>query len=121
MRRLTDSLPGMLVAALVLFARLVAPAMAMPNDFGGPAIPICHAAASGKAPGSTDHPGQHECLLCPACHLVAHAALPMPASPGVPVPTLAAIGIAAPLPPATGPPSAIRATAQPTGPPSLSA
>lgn len=121
MRRLTAGLPGMLLPAIMLFARLVAPAVAMPNAVGGPVIPICHSDASGEAPGSTDHSSQYDCLFCPACHLVSHAALPVPASPGVPLPTMVAIGIAAPLPPASGPPSPIRTTAQPTGPPSISA
>lgn len=121
MRRFTKGLPGIVLATLILFARLLAPAMAMPSDIGGPLIPICHSGASGEAPGSTDHPAQHDCLLCPACHLVSHAVLPMPMIPGVPLPAVSPIGLAAPLPPPTGPPIQVRTVAQPTGPPALSA
>ena len=129
MRRRVGGMPGMLMAALLLVARLIAPLTAMPapasaaDTFALVALQtICHAEAPDDR---TDHghpqaPAQHPCLLCPACHLISHAAVPAPDGPAVrpPAPTL--IGLAAPLPPATGPPDRPRTVAQPTGPPTLS-
>ena len=122
MRRFANGMPCVLLAALVLFARLAAPAMAMPSaDPAGLSLgTICH----GGDPAQPDRPTQPDhgdCLLCPACHLAAHAALPTPTAPAVPPPRLVATGVGAPLPPATGPPARHRSTAQPTGPPALSA
>jgi hypothetical protein len=117
----------MLVAALMLVARLIAPASAMPS----PASPadlavaaalqtICH----GGLPDAPDQPVRgpvhHDCLLCPACHLLAHAAIPLSSEPALPVPVARWIGAEATLPPATGPPERPRLVAQPTGPPTLS-
>ena len=130
MRRLVGGMPGMLVAALMLVARLIGPVTAMPtpanaaDSVAQAALQaICHAEAPD---GRTDHgprqaPAHHDCLLCPACHFLSHAIVPAPGGPAVrpPAPTL--IGLAAPLPPATGPPERPRPVAQPTGPPTLSA
>ena len=115
----------MLLATLLLFAQMLAPAMALQLRSADPAgqlalQTICHTDAPG-APGAPAHPVQRDCLLCPACHLGSQVALPTPTVPPVPPsPATAAIDIGAPLPPATGPPSRFRATAQPTGPPTLS-
>ena len=115
----------MLLAALLLLARLIAPApgmaMPLPTDQVELALQIiCHADAP-AAPDGPSQPDHTDCQLCPACHLASHAAFPTPTTPAVPPPPVEAISIGAPLPPATGPPSRVRATAQPTGPPSLSA
>lgn len=129
MRRLVRGMPGMLVAALVLLARLIAPATAtvVPANAADPFAlaalqTLCHAAApndpTDHAPGPV--PAQHDCFLCPACHLASHAALPAPAGPVLAAPALMPAGLAVLLPPATGPPSRARAVAQPTGPPTLS-
>lgn len=133
-------MPRMLLAVLALFARLVAPAMAMPPAaFPGAASPaaspgaaaltafaICHAGpADDAADAATDEPGlKHEtppadCLLCPVCHLAGQALFPVPGGPAMELPGLLGVSLAAPLPPATAPPARPRAAAQPTGPPRL--
>ena len=113
----------MLLATLLMVARLIAPAMAMPLPAADPVElalqTICHADGPGP-PGAPAQPDHTDCLLCPACHLVAHAALPAPGPLLLP-PSVMAVGVSAPLPPATGPPSRVRTPAQPTGPPALSA
>jgi len=114
-------MPGMLLASLLLFSRLIAPVAAMPapvpHGIAALALQtICH----GDGPGQTDQSDHRDCLVCPACHLVSHAVLPTPVAP-TPLPPFTVIAVAAPLPPATGPPSRVRATAQPTGPPDRSA
>ncbi len=126
-RRRVGGIACMLLAALLLFARLSSPSMAMPGlanatDLVAAALQtICHAgpldgggADHGQLPGS-DH---GDCQLCPTCHLVGQLALPAPAGGVIPAPALTVIGLAAPLPPAMGPPGRPRLAAQPTGPPS---
>jgi hypothetical protein len=118
-------MPCMLFATLLLLARLIAPApgmaMPLPTDQVELALQIiCHADAP-AAPDGPSQPDHTDCQLCPACHLASHAAFPTPTTPAVPPPPVVVIDIGAPLPPATGPPSRARVTAQPTGPPSLSA
>ena len=123
MRRLANGMPCMLLAALLLFARLVGPAMATPSTDPAGLLAlqaICHTDAPGQ-PGEPVQSDHSDCLLCPACHLVSHAAFPTPAVPAVPPPPVVAIDVGEALPPATGPPSRIRTAAQPTGPPTLSA
>jgi len=134
MRRLIGGMPSVLLAVLLVLARLLAPAMAMPSAGSDVAAfdhlvrqAICHvtsdeAGAPAKEVPAKEMPTGHgECPACPACHIAAAAVLPVPAGPHLPVPTLLAIGLSAPLPPATGPPLCTRAAAQPTGPPHLSA
>ena len=116
--------PGMVLAVLVLFARLVA-AAPMPAADGADAVAraalqtICHHGPDG---GAGDHgpvpAGPHEgCVLCPACHLLAHAAVPVPGGLVVP-PRRLLVGAVAALPPATGPPPGrFRPVPAPTGPP----
>ena len=121
MAGLAKGMPGMLLALLLLFSRLIAPVAAMPAPVphGIDALAlqtICH----GDGPGQTDPSDHRDCLLCPACHLVSQAVLPTPVA-SAPLPPSTDIAVAAPLPPATGPPSRVRATAQPTGPPRHSA
>lgn len=132
----------LLLAALWLVARLAAPVQAMPAQLAGSgpgfgADPvarmmlqaICHADGSrqaasegavdgqGPAPAAPMPSGHADCLLCPACHLVSHAAVPLPGTPALPPAPQRLAGWAAPLPPATGPPPRKRTAAQPTGPP----
>ena len=126
MRGLSNGVPGLLLAVLLLFSRLVGPAMALPVISTDPlssliAQTICHTDGLNGAPAPADHSDHHSCLLCPACHLVSHAALPVPVGPTVPLPTVVTISVRAFLPPAQAPPSRIRTAAQPTGPPTLSA
>ncbi len=118
-------MPCLLIAVLVLLGRLIAPASAMPD----PANPvaaitlqsICHAASGGGTDGApAQSPAEHQCLVCPACHLVAHASIPMPGGPELQPPTTMPVGTAALIPPATGPRIRARAVAQPTGPPTAS-
>jgi len=132
----------LLLAALWLVARLAAPVQAMPAQPAGPDVgfgadpvarimlqAICHAdgsrqAASQDAPDGQDPApaapvpsGHADCLLCPACHLVSHAAVPLPGTPVLPSALRSLAGWEAPLPPATGPPPRKRTAAHPTGPP----
>lgn len=114
-----------MLALLVLFARLVA-ASPMPAANEADAVAraalhtICHAAPDGdRAPDHHPAPdGSHDgCLLCPACHLLAHAAVPVPGGLALLAPQAVPVGAAAPLPPATGPPGRFRPVPHPTGPP----
>lgn len=138
-RRLLSGVPCAFLAMVLVLARLLAPAIAMPQT----AVPqtvmpqtgaalavfdrlareaICHAAPEGSGGPAREAPAGHgDCLLCPACHLVAAAALPTSAGPGLPLPRLAPIGLVAPPPSATGPPPARRFATPPTGPPARSA
>ena len=135
-RRRVGGMPCMLLALLVLFARLVAPVMAMPpatSPTASPAGPgvaalaafaICHAGpADDAADGATGEPGlKHEtppadCLLCPVCHIAGQALFPAPGGPAMEPPGLLGVSLAAPLPPATAPPARPRAAAPPAGPP----
>ena len=126
MRNLANGMPCMLLAALLLFARLVAPVMAMPIATDDPLSSwvqqtICHSDAPDAPPSRSDHSDHRDCLLCPACHLASHAVLPQPVGPAVPPPTAVPISVATPLPPATRPTHQVRTAAQPTGPPDRSA
>lgn len=128
-RRLTGGMPGMLLAALVLLARLVVPPAALAGTAGAADAlsalalrTVCHAGPQdqgppdrGQAP-ATDHGA---CQLCPSCHLTGLPLLPAPGGAEVVPPARALIGLAAPPPPATGPPGRPRRVAQPTGPPTL--
>lgn len=127
-RRLVGSVPCALLAVLLVLLRLLAPAAAMPQ--ADPALAefdrvaresICHASSGDAGGPAGEAPGDHvDCLQCPACHLVS-AALPMPNGPAVPAPVAVAVPLAAAPPPATGPPGRVRGSAQPTGPPAVSA
>lgn len=111
--------PGMVLALLVLFARLVAAGpMPVGPDFDALALrTICHAGPPGE-PGAPHAPGGHDaCLLCPACHLLSHAAVPLPAGPLLRPPVRIARAVAVPMPPSTGPPGRFRPVPAPTGPP----
>jgi hypothetical protein len=117
------SMSIMLLAVLVLLARLLGPALpgvAIDKLAGGPALVICHAVGDdAPAPSPAKHTHEHDCQLCPACHLAALAAIIPPATTvSVPV-AIAVAGQAAPLPPTTGPPHAGRLAARPTGPPTI--
>ncbi|HEY0206891.1 MAG TPA: hypothetical protein VGC15_22405 [Acetobacteraceae bacterium] len=126
------SIPGLLLAALALLS-LVALRPAMPDQaapsvpglqaspFGG--VPICHADTPGSHNGTEPSGHAHHgmaCALCPACHVLAAAAV-LP-DPGTPSPAPPAVPAArhALLPALCGPPAAaVRAATYPTGPPSL--
>ena len=110
----------MVLALLVLFARLVAAAPAMPV----PAVDalalrtICHAGPGEPvAPQDPAGHGHEGCLVCPACHLLAHAAVPVPAGPLLRPPSRVVLAVLAPVPPATGPPGRFRPVPASTGPP----
>ena len=130
-RKLVGGMPCMLLAALLIFARLVSPSMGMPVPAADPESAasaalqvICHSGSSDDAStpkGSSHQPGQEDCLFCPACHLVTQAAIPAPSDPIGGRPTLHLIARAAPVPPSTGPPTQpLRVATHPTGPPFLS-
>ncbi len=112
-------MPCMLLAALLLFARLIAPSLAM--ERADPALQaICHTVPSDHLPAQGDGSDHRDCLLCPACHLVTQAALPAREGPAPPRPSAVAIGIGTASPPSIAPPSRVRSAAQPTGPPAAS-
>ena len=130
------SMPHMLLAVLVLMIRLTTPLLPMSVDepirlpTGSLAAllgeqPICHAGAAtddtpDQAPANHPLGHEHDCGLCPICHLVA---APMLISRGVAA-LVAPIVIdrirQALLPPATGPPQQPRTAAQPRAPPAPS-
>jgi hypothetical protein len=127
------SLPRVLLIVLVLAIRLTASSLPMP--FAGPAdgpfggiladAAICHTADSGDAlPGHapSPHPAghEHDCGLCPICHVMATPALLPLAAVALPPPLIPREGRQALLPPATGPPAVLRAAASPRGPPASS-
>ena len=124
MRRLARGMPSMLLAALLLFARLIAPAAATPGAPAGIAQlalqTLCHGGAAGdQAPEQV--PGQHDCLLCAACCAASQAAIPSPPAPLLLAPRLTSIGQAPPPALADAPRPRPRRVAQPTGPPTPSA
>ena len=107
----------MLLAALLSLARLIAPAIAMPAPDPIEQIvlqSLCHGEPADQRDPA---PARHDCLLCPACHLVAQLAIPAPAGPALRIPTHGLIAPAAPPPDSTGPPSRKRGVPPPTGPP----
>jgi hypothetical protein len=113
-------MPIMLLAMLVLVARLLGPGIALDRLAGGPALVICHAVSDdAPSPGPAKHSHEHDCQLCPACHLAALAAIIPPHTAIAVCVALAAAAPAAPPPPATGPPHAGRLAARPTGPPTI--
>lgn len=111
----------MLLAAVLLVARLMAPAAAMPANPGDAIEQIALHSLCHDGPAHEPDPGKlpshHDCLLCPACHLLSLPALSPAGGPALHKPTPRLIGLATPLPPATGPPPRPRTVAQPTGPP----
>ena len=126
------SIFGMLMAVLALLGHVAfgsaVPAQAAPGILGLSAspfgdIPICRSGApdpadNGAPTGHTHHGTQ--CALCPACHVLAAAAvLPVP-TPTVAPPLAAPAGRRPLLPPARGPPATVvLAATYPTGPPRL--
>ena len=126
-RREIGGMLRVLLAALLLLSQVIAQAAAMPvGSSSADAVEhlalqtLCHGAPSDdKTPAPI--PAHHDCLLCPACHLAGHALVVNSGSPVVFPPVLAFIGLAAPPPASTGPPPRYRGSAQPTGPPAISA
>jgi hypothetical protein len=110
----------LLLTLMALTAQLaggasVPPAVFVSADAVG--VPICH---GGEEPVDTPAP-QHsdDCLLCPMCLAVVGPSVLLPAGAAVlPIPSVRAIGLAAPPPQATAPPSAFRLSSQPRAPPS---
>ena len=115
MRNLTRGAPGLWLAALFLVVRLLASSMAMATPAPTDAAGFCHSGLDENAPAH-----EHSCLVCPACHIVSHVALPTPAPTALPTILGGDIGRAAAPPPSTGPPRQPRVAAHPTGPPSAS-
>jgi hypothetical protein len=116
----------LLVAALVLMARLLAPDMAFaasaPTDLATLlGAEICHADGTvpDKAPAAPGHHA-HDCLLCPACHLSAQLAIPVATAVPIATGAVTLVNHAAMAPPTTGPPAQPRVADQPTGPPAVS-
>lgn len=118
----------LLLAVLMLVARLFDPGLSAAHAYAAPATgaglegaAICWAGDTRDAlagPHPSESPAhEHDCLLCPACQLAGQAALT--AADGIvplPVMTLQPRP-AAPSPAATGPPHPARVAARPTGPP----
>lgn len=120
MRRHVRGVRPLLVAALVLMARLIAPAAAMPvaaDPWAGAAL--CAAAGSPHDP-SPHAPAPHDCLQCSNCHLAAQPAWDVPGGPGLQIPWPRLTPAAVPPVRARGPPFLSQRTAQPTGPPAIS-
>lgn len=126
------SVLGLLMAVLALLGQIAfgsaMPAQAaaqVPNLLASPLgdIPICHSGAPGMAddgaPVDHAHHGM-QCALCPACHVLAAAAVLPVLTSAVPAP-LATLAARQELPPpARGPPAAaVLAATYPTGPPCL--
>ena len=128
-------LPRVLVAVLVLLTQWATGPLVLSQGrpaaqaeaaalFGGQFI--CHSdAAQGAGPGTStpdQPPGQqHNCALCPACHLAAAPMLAAPDGATLPAPMVVPVGQPALLPPGTGPPRLVRYAARPRGPPGHSA
>ena len=109
----------LLLAVLLLLARLLGPAMpAAAADRAPAGMVICHAGgpAAPEPEPAAPAPAQ-DCLLCPACHLVPAAVLPAAPTLLASTPTAAPAPRPAVPPPATGPPHPARLAARPTGPP----
>lgn len=118
------SMSHLLLAVLVLVARLLGPAVP-PAQAGNLAasvgqLVICHAGDGPSLPNQdpgkpADH--EHDCLLCPACHLPVSAVLPAPVAPLAWAPAGAIAKRPASPPPSTVPPRPARLADRPTGPP----
>ena len=124
-------LPRVLVAVLVLLTQCATGSLALFQErpaaqaevaalFGGQFI--CHSdGAQGTGPGTStpyQPPGQqHDCALCPACHLAAAPMLAAPDGATLLAPMVVPVGQPSLLPPATGPPRPLRYAAHPRGPP----
>jgi hypothetical protein len=113
------------MAVVLLVARLVAPAVAMPVQAASPFddIPICHAAGADEQPAhGPEHPSgsDHDCPACSMCCLASH--VDVPASQPVLVwefSGASVVAIAVAPPPTTGPPRRVSLATPPTGPPSV--
>ncbi|WP_158747255.1 hypothetical protein [Acidisphaera sp. L21] len=111
---MTRQLRMLLLAALVLLARLIGPTMQAEAAPWLDDMPICHA---GDPTPDQPAPHRHDCLECLACHVVGHAVFVAPAPMPLPRrldlrPTRYA------MPPAIGPPARTLPTSSPpTGPP----
>jgi hypothetical protein len=81
-------------------------------------VPICHGDQDPVDTPAPDH--RNDCTLCPVCVVLASSAALLSADgPALPLPRYAAIGLAAPPPPATAPPSLRWHAQQPRAPPSI--
>ena len=115
-----------MLAALFLAARLLASSMVMAVPAQSPTADLvaqlsvfCH--GGGDAGGTEKAPSSdHDCLICPACHLMAHAGLPTPMPAALPIRLGGMIMLATAPPAATGPPHQPRVADHPTGPPNIS-
>ena len=113
-----------MLATLFLVVRLLAASVTMaapapnptPIDLVAEFGVFCHAGTDSDGTEKAPAP-DHACLVCPACHLVAHAGLPTPMPAPVPMRVGGMVMLALLPPPATGPPRQPRVAAHPTGPP----
>lgn len=119
MRQWVRGMPCVLLAAFLLFARLIAPAAAMPAGLVAPIDQLARSALCHDSP-TNDHspvPAEHGCLLCPACHLFSHVVLPVAHGPVLPFPPNSLIERGIVPRPTTGRLVRPRPVAEPTGPP----
>lgn len=110
-----------LLAAVLLFAQLVAPALPMAAHRGPPDLVICQAGGTGDA-APVHAPSRHDgdCLLCVTCQA---CPLPMLAGPDPVAPVVLPLlrgGHAASRAYAAGPPAPKRSAARPRAPPPAS-
>ena len=110
-----------LFAALLALAIQLAVGATVPDpalaELGlGAICPTGNPASHQRAPPAHHLP---DCAACPFCAALTLPAPTLGAPPWIPAPREAAIAVAPNRPPATGPPIAFVAAAQPRGPPAL--
>jgi hypothetical protein len=121
-----DRLLRLIMAVLLVFTQYVGMSMAMPvagRDNVATLlarIPICHYDDGSQS--DVDHRvptdnHSHDCDLCPACHIAASTAIPVPSASFLPLPSLIYLAKAEFAVPSTGPPGIVRFAAWPRGPP----
>lgn len=108
------ALRRMVLAAVLLFAQLVSPAMALGMlQAAGPVTAVCR--ADGTVDTMPEQQGQHAtCAVCPACHAPSPV---LSGPPQLPAPPALHVARAAMPPVASAPPHPRRLDAQPRGPP----
>jgi hypothetical protein len=123
-----DRLLRLLVAVLLIFTQFFGMSMAMPPDRAGvdgvaallAGTPICHYDDGNQSSTDRRTPADHhshDCDLCPACHMAAATAIPVPSGSFVPLPSVVWLAKAEFAVPSTGPPGIVRYAARPRGPP----
>ena len=110
---LGPSLRRAALAALLLFAQVLSPSLALGMVRAGPAMALCRAdGAASPLPDPVQH--HNGCAVCPACQAPLPVLSGVPALPVPPVLHLGRAGLPSVAPP---PPQARRLDAQPRGPP----